>query len=88
MTSAADLASRYDRYLAVLRARHAAGHLGHGLGGVRAFMAWIEGCWEDEAPPEPAGPPAAVSEGGGWDPVRWHDAGAGILGYTPGLGGC
>ena len=88
MTSAAELAARYDRYLAVLRARHAAGRPGRGLGGVLAFMAWIEGWWEDEAPPEPSGPPAAVSGVGGVGAVRWHETGAVILGYAPDLGGC
>ena len=57
------------------------------LTAVRGFTAWIEGWWWDDAPPEPAAAPAAVSGGGRWGPVRWHEAGAFVLGYAADGGG-
>ena len=85
MVTAQDLARRYDAYVAALhpalrRGRRGAAPLQH-------FMVWIEGCWRDEAPPEPAGPPGAVSAGE-WGTVRWHEAAGAVRGYVPGLAGC
>jgi len=90
MPTAPQLARRYDEYLVALHAALRRG--GRGLGPVRAFpvrafSAWVEGWWRDDAPPEPAGDPAAVSAGG-WGTVRWHAVGGAIRGYVPGLAGC
>lgn len=85
MVTTAQLARRYGEYLAVLHA--ALGRGRRGAAPVVPFMAWVEDCWRDDAPPEPAGPPAAVSAGG-WGTVRWHEAGRAIRGYVPGLAGC
>ena len=85
MVTTAQLARRYGEYLAVLHAALARGR--RGAAPVVPFMAWVEDCWRDDAPPEPAGPPAAVSAGG-WGTVRWHEAGRAIRGYVPGLAGC
>ena len=85
MVTAQHLAGRYDVYVAAL---HAALRRGRpGAPPLQHFMVWIEGCWRDEGPPEPAAPPAAVSAGG-WGTVRWHEAGGAIRGYVPGLEGC
>ena len=84
MVDARQLAHRYDEYLdsfyRVLAPRG-------GRGGVRPFMAWVEGYWRDDAPPEPVAPPAAVSAGG-WGIVRWHQSADGVRGYMPDSGGC
>ena len=85
MVTTALLAHRYGEYLAALHAALARGR--RGTAGVVPFMAWIEDRWRDDAPPEPAGPPAAVSAGG-WGSVRWHEAGGAIRGYVPGWAGC
>ena len=84
MLSAPQLARRYEAYLASL---HAALPGRRGLAAVQPFLVWVEGCWRDEGPPEPADPPAAVSAGG-WGTVRWHEAEGAIRGYVPGLAGC
>ena len=85
MVTAVQLARRYDAYLvslhAALRKRR------RGLDEVRPFLVWVEECWRDDAPPEPADAPAAVGIGG-WGTVRWHEAGGTIRGYVPGLAGC
>ena len=85
MVTAQQLASRYDAYIAALHAALRRGR--RGAPPLQHFMVWIEGCWRDEALPEPAGPPLAVSAGG-WGTVRWHEAGGAIRGYVPGLAGC
>lgn len=79
------LARRYDEYRVAVDGTIAARH--GGVSWVPAFMDWVEGYWGDDAPPEPAAPPAAVSAGG-WGIVRWHDAGRAIRGYVPDQGGC
>ncbi len=85
MVTAVQLARCYDAYLASLHA--ALRERRRGLAEVRPFQVWVEERWRDDAPPEPAGPPAAVSAGG-WGTVRWHEAGGTIRGYVPGLAGC
>jgi hypothetical protein len=85
MVTAAQLARRYEAYLAALHAALREGR--RGAAEVRPFQDWVEGWWRDEGPPEPAGPPAAVSAGG-WGAVRWHEAGGALRGYVPGLAGC
>lgn len=87
MTSAQQLALRYDQYATMLRGRSGAPMTRAGLAAVRGFMAWIEAWWWDDCPPEPATPPDAIS-GGGWEPVRWYEAGEVILGYSAGQEGC
>ncbi len=87
MTSAQQLARRYDQYAAMLRNRSGAGPGRADLAAVRDFMAWIEGWWWDDCPPEPATPPDAVS-GEGWEPVRWYATGDVILGYATVQDGC
>jgi len=87
VTSAQQLARRYDQYAAMLRRRPGAGPGRADLAAVRDFMAWIEGWWWDDCPPEPATPPDAVSSGG-WEPVRWYDAGDVIRGYAAEPDGC
>jgi hypothetical protein len=86
MVTASLLAGRYDAYLTALH-RSLAQPRWSGLGPLQTFMAWIEGCWRDEALPEPDGPPTAVSVGG-WGEVRWHETADGLRGYVPGLPGC
>ena len=85
MVTAPQLALRYDEYRAALHVVLRRGC--RGVAAVQPFLAWVEGCWRDDAPPEPAGEPAAVSAGG-WGTVRWHAAGGTIRGYVPGLAGC
>ena len=85
MISAQHLAGRYEAYVPALHAALRRGQ--REAAPLRHFMVWIEGCWRDEAPPEPAAPPAAVSAGG-WGTVRWHEAGGTLRGYVPGLAGC
>ena len=85
MVTAQHLAGRYDAYVAALDAALRRGR--PGAPPLQHFMVWIEGCWRDEGPPEPAAPPAAVSSGA-WGTVRWHEAGGAIRGYVPGVAGC
>jgi hypothetical protein len=89
--SAHQLAPHYGRYAAVLHAHYGTRRWRAELVGVRAFMVWVESFWWDEAPPEPASPPDAVSSDGERSVVRWYDAGPTVLGYpTAGVGvtGC
>ena len=88
MTSAHQVAARYDRYAAVVRDGYGTAHWRRELAAVRAFMTWIESFWWDDAPPEPATGPDAVSADAGLGPVRWYDSGGTVLGYAPGLDGC
>jgi len=84
MVDVRQLAHRYDEYLdsfhRVLAPRGE-------CAAVRPFMAWVEGYWRDDAPPEPTAPPAAVSAGA-WGIVRWHQAEDALRGYVPGSAGC
>lgn len=86
MVAAPLLASHYDAYLVALQ-RSLAQPGWTGLGTVRAFMVWIEGCWQDDGLPEPDGAPAAVSEGA-WGTVRWYETADGLRGYVAGRTGC
>lgn len=55
---------------------------------LRAIGDWLASAWGD-GPPEPIAPPVATSVcGAGGRGIRWHDAGADVLGYVPGLVGC
>ena len=77
MPTAPHLARCYEGHVAALRA-------------AAAFDAWLDGYWRPSGPPEPAGPPAAVSwVAGGRPAVRWHAAGAVVRGYVLGrAAGC
>lgn len=52
---------------------------------VAAFASWLGSFWDD-GPPEPAGPPAAVSpHGAGGRGIRGHGADGAVVGYVPGV---
>jgi hypothetical protein len=74
--TAAQLARAYDRYL-----------FAHWRGeDAPAFAAWLAGHWGPADRPEPATPPTAFSRlGAGGRGIRWHEAGATVVGYIPGL---
>jgi len=77
-TSAADLARRYDRYVSALWRGES--------DEVRRFAAWLKGCWGLDGPPEPEGPPAAISAlGGAGTSIRWYEQDGAVLGYIPGV---
>ena len=81
MTSARDLALRYDEYVSALwRGDASTAH---------AFGAWLEARWRGDGPPEPEACPDAISAcGGAGKGIRWYETAAGILGYVPGRQGC
>ena len=77
-TSAVDLARAYDRYMSALWRGESAE--------VHRFGAWLRGCWGLGGPPEPAGPPTAVSTlGGAGTSIRWHERDGMVFGYIPGV---
>lgn len=77
-TSADQLARAYDRYVSALWRGESEE--------VRRFAAWLKGCWGIDGPPEPAGPPTAVSAlGGAGASIRWYEADGLVLGYIPGV---
>lgn len=76
--SAADLARSYDRYVSALWRGESEE--------VRRFAAWLKGCWGLDGPPEPDGPPAAISAlGGAGTSIRWYEADGVVWGYIPGV---
>ena len=85
MVSTPLLARRYDEYRASVNGPPSARQRGKGW--TASFMAWLESYWGDDAPPETAGRPAAVSAGGRGT-VRWHETGGAIRGYVPDQAGC
>lgn len=87
MVSAQQVAARYEQSAAVLDHHYAAWHRWGEVAAMRAFMAWIDSFWWDDAPPEPAALPDAVS-GGQQSTVRWYDSGTAVLGYPANLQGC
>ena len=77
-TSAAELAVAYDGYVCALWRGES--------DEVRRFAIWLKGCWGLGGPPEPSGPPAAVSTlGGSGTSIRWYEADGFVLGYIPGV---
>ena len=77
MTSAVQLARRYDQYLAaVWRGDDAS---------LRPFVTWLAGFWND-APDPPAATPAALSPlGAGGRGIVWYETPTRILGYAAGV---
>ena len=77
-TSAAELARAYDRYVSALwRGESDEAH---------RFGAWLRRCWGLGDPPEPAGPPAAVStHGGAGTSIRWYELDGMVFGYILGV---
>ena len=88
MISPQRLAVRYEQYAAVLNHHNGTRQWRCELAAVRVFRAWIESFWHDDAPPEPADHPDAVSFGDRAAIVRWYDADSAILGYPTDLSGC
>ena len=88
MVSAQQLAVRYEEYAAVLDDHYGTRDWRHELAAVRIFMAWIESFWHDDAPPEPAVHPDAVSVGDRSAIIQWYDDGSAVLGYPTDLPGC
>ncbi|MDP9366419.1 MAG: hypothetical protein M3Q10_19715 [Chloroflexota bacterium] len=77
-TSAADLARGYDRYVSAFWRGES--------DEVRRFAAWLRECWGLAGPPEPEGPPAAISAlGGAGTSIRWYERDGVVLGYIPGV---
>lgn len=77
-TSADELARAYDRYVAAFWRGE--------TDEVRRFAAWLKGRWGLGGPPEPAGPPDAVSAlGGAGASIRWYEADGMVFGYIPGV---
>ena len=77
-TSAVELARAYDRYVAALWRGESEE--------VRRFGNWLKWCWGLGGPPEPAGPPAAISTlGGAGTSIRWHEIDGVVCGYIPGV---
>lgn len=77
-TTALDLARGYDRYVSALWRGESAE--------VRRFAAWLKECWGLDGPPEPDGPPAAISAlGGAGTSIRWYEGEGVVLGYIPGV---
>jgi hypothetical protein len=75
MTSPDELALAYNRYAAALwRGEESE---------VRAFATWLLGYWVDEAPPELADDPHAVSAlGGAGAGIRWYARDGTVVGYV------
>lgn len=82
MVSTPLLALRYDEYRTAVGGPPSARHRGPVW--ASAFMDWVESFWSDEAPPEPAARPAAVSAGGGGRPLARDRAGDPGLRAGPG----
>jgi len=77
-TTADELARAYDRYVAAYW-RGETDTAGR-------FAAWLKGCWELGGPPEPTGPPDAVSAlGGAGASIRRYETDGLVLGYIPGV---
>ena len=81
MTSAPDLAFRYDQYVSALWRGDA-----HGAG---AFGTWLEARWRGDGPAEPDRCPDALSAcGGAGKGIRWYETAVVVRGYISGRQGC
>jgi hypothetical protein len=76
-TTAPRIARRYDEYVSAVW---------RGDRDVTRFADWLTGCWRMGGPPEPPGPPDAVSHlGAAGAGIRWHQTPTTVFGYIPGV---